>query len=365
MTKQTKRASILITFFLIFTLISFLFLYYTFATPVEETLTYPLYAYEFNSVYTCIAKLKPNTVYDNLTTLRLGEESIYRRVVEYLTVNFTQILEGDSQANFTIKYRVNEYLEAAKWKKKIGEIPQQTLEATGTRINFTINSIPTIYPSSIQQIVSKFTEDTGILVSQYSLNITTSISIEVKTSVGIINKFLAPTMKIEFKSSSTEGEIIALSGLTSSLMGEITETEKIYNDWVEQQRSLVLASSAISVFGLLTSTWFFIKSRPKEPAKPEKLLEEFLSPYEEIIVEATQEQSEKEQIEPTTTIAVNSLGDLVKIADTLSKPIIHTQKQPETHIFSVIDDSTRYEFSTTLSALEKRKAIVEEYEEEE
>ncbi|TET18946.1 hypothetical protein E3J74_08570 [Candidatus Bathyarchaeota archaeon] len=365
MTKKPKIATILLIFFILLTLVSLLFLYYTHAIPLEKTSVTSLYTYGYQGTYNYIAALKPNTIYDNKTTLKPGEGPIYRRITDHIDVNFTYVFEGNLPANFTIKYSVHEYVETAHWRKQISELPQKNIETTGTRSDLSINNITTIDPPSIQEFVNEINEETGILASQYSLNITIKMYIEAKTSVGTVNESFMPTLKAEFQSSASEGEIISISGLEQGKTGEITETEKIYQLGVQQNRNISYGVSVASFAGLVISAWFFIRTRPPKPSKPEKLLEDIIGPYEEIIAEAAQEVSEKDQLsKPGTTLAIKTLEDLVKIADTLERPILHSYKPPETHIFRIIDDAAQYEFTTTISTLAKRKAIMEEEENE-
>lgn len=365
MTKKPKIATTLLIFFILLTLVSLLLLYYTHATPLEKTSMTSPYTYGYQGTYNYVAALKPNIIYDNKTTLEPGEGTLYRRITDHIDVNFTYVFEGNLPANFTTKYSVHEYIETAHWRKQISELPQKNIETTGTSSNLSINNIATIDPPSIQGFVREISEETGIPVSQYSLNITIIMYIEAKTSVGTINESFTPTLKTEFQSSTTEGEIISISGLENGKTGKITKTEKIYQQGVQLNRNISYGVSVASFAGLVISTWFFIRTRPPKPPKPEKLLEDIIGPYEEIIAEAAQEPSGKGQLSKrATTIVIKTLEDLVKIADTLDKPILHSYKPPETHIFRIIDDAAQYEFTTTISTLAKRKVIMEEEENE-
>lgn len=366
MINKTNRAKLMLIFFMLLTLISLVFLYYLLLTPVEEISAHSSYTYDYQGIYDCIATLKPNMVYDNRATLELNEGSYYRKVIDHIDINFSYAFEGDMPANFTLKYSVNEYIELANWKKQINELPEQIIETTGNNLSFTVENISTINPAVLQQLASRFAEDTGLFTGQYSLNVTTEIYIEAETSAGTVQEFFTPKMRIESKSSASEGEIISISGLEHVKTGDIKETETIYHLWVAQQRNLLYAVSTTSLIGLVASSWYFIKTRPPKPPKlPEKIVEDFIGPYEELIVEAAQGQIDKGQLKTTTTIAVNTLEDLVKIADTLDKPIIHMHIPPETHIFSIIDGLTKYEFTTTVTMLKKSETVTKEEEEKE
>ena len=95
--------------------------------------------------------------------------------------------------------------------------------------------------------------------------------------------------------------------------------------------------------------------------KPEALIEEVIEPFKEIISETAEEPQFKERrFMPIATISMKTLEDLVKVADTLAKPIIHTRKPPDTHIFYVIDETTRYEYTMTESSIIERMTKEEE-----
>ena len=360
--KMIKRHTITILFisFILLSIISLLFLYYAHTNPIETTLVTSSYMYGYQGIYDYIAALKPNTIYDNKTSLRPDEGIIYRKITDHINVNFTYLFEGDLMANFTIRYSLHEYVQTTSWEKQINELPQEILESSGDSLNFSINNIPPIYPSSIQQIVNKINEDTGIYASQYNLNITIEIYIEAETSAGTVNEYFLPTLKVEFKSSPDQGDTISITGMEHAKTGEITKTEKIYQAWVEQQRNISYGFSTVSFFGLAVTIWFYTKNKPSKPPEAGKLLEEMIGPYEEIIVEVGQEQL----LKPATTIAIKTLEDLIKVADTIGKPILHTYEAPETHIFRIIDDTTQYKFTTTTSTMEKKKETVEEEEDE-
>jgi hypothetical protein len=367
MAKKKTGITISLVFFTIFSIVTLFFLYNALATPIEETRITPLYTYENQGTYTGLATLEPNAIYNNATTLELDEGSIFRRITDRIDINFTYHFEGNIEANFTVQYYIYEFIETSSWTKQFIELPEQIVESTGTSLNFSVTDIPTVNFTLIQSFVNKISDETGLYSSQYSLNITTEIDIAAETSVGTIYETFTPTMKIEFRTSASEGEIIFVTGLVHAKTEQkIQKTDTVYNQEVQQQRNFFYAGSTTALFGLIVSVWFFMKTGPQEPPKPEKLLEDVIAPYEEIIVEASQGPSEKEQVLRTAnTVPINTLEDLVKIADTLNKPIIHMHKPPETQIFYIIDGLTKYEFTTTFSAMEKEKATVEKEEEDE
>jgi len=362
---RRKLITALLIFFTALSVGSVLFLYNTHAIPLEEKLVTPMYTCTYHGTYNYVARLKPNTVYDNRTTLKPGEGTVYRRITNQIDVNFTYTFESSAPTNLTIQYNVTEYVETAKWTKIISQHPIKTINTNGTEATLSISNLLPINVSSIEDLVKAMQKDTGIPMSEYSANIQIVMRIRAETSEGIINKTFSPTLKMTFQSSREEGDIIVITGLEDSDSGTITKTETIYRSWVKSQRDLSYILSITSLPGLAVTTWAFIRTRPHKPQRPDKILQDFVAPYEEIIVETVPKPSlKKPKLASVNSISVETMDDLVKIAEILGKPILHYYEPPENHIFYVFDDTARYEFATTISRMVKREEILEGAEEE-
>jgi len=352
--------TVLLVIFAILTLISSFTLYYTHQLPTEKRSVDTLYTYGHYGTFNHIATLKPNTIY-NKTTLEPDEGPIFTKITDRINVNFTYTFQGTKPANLTIHYNVSEYVETTKWQKQIGEIQQKTINTTGTSTNLYINNIPPINISSVQNLVNTIKQETGMSVSDYIVSITTQMHIEANTTEGLISESFTPNMTITFTTSFSEGDAILIQDIEHIKTGEITSTEIIYQPWVNTQRYASYALSIVSFSGLFVIIWAFARSRPPKPMKPEALIEEVIEPFKEIISETAEEPQFKERrFMPIATISMKTLEDLVKVADTLAKPIIHTRKPPETHIFYVIDETTRYEYTMTESSIIERMTKEEE-----
>jgi len=362
---RRRLITALLILFISLSVASVLVTYNIHTIPLEEELVTPLYTYTNRGTYDGVASVTPNTVYYNKTTLRFGEGTVYRRITNQIDVNFTYTFEGSTPANLTIQYAVNEYVETPQWTKRISELPIETINTFGTEATVSINNISPINTSSIQDLIKAVQADTGISISVYSTIIKIEMSIKAETNESSINATFSPELKMEFQSSRDEGDIISISGLEYSDSDMITKTETIYHSWVESQRYISYILSTVAFFGLVITTWAYMRTRPHKPLKPEKLFEDFIAPYEEIIAETIQEPSvEKPGLAPVTKIIVETMEDLVKIAEILGKPILHTYEPPENHIFYVFDGTTRYEFATTVSSMAERKTFIEREEDE-
>ena len=77
------------------------------------------------------------------------------------------------------------------------------------------------------------------------------------------------------------------------------------------------------------------------------MIEKLTAPYKDLIAKTTKPAPKAE-----TTIEVETLEDLAKIAETLARPILHTTKDKE-HTFYIIDNNTKYQYTNTKQRLNK------------
>jgi hypothetical protein len=93
--------------------------------------------------------------------------------------------------------------------------------------------------------------------------------------------------------------------------------------------------TAISVAGLIFSTYLYTKTKPKTKEKP---LEKLIAPYKDLIIEAAEPPKTTAQ---TAIINVTTLQELAKTAEILAKPIILMRKPTPT--LMIIDQNALYQ----------------------
>jgi hypothetical protein len=356
----------LLIFFAVFTLISLIFLAYATQIPTEEVTTNTLCNYTQDGTYDYIAALGPNLIYSNKTTLGPGEGIIYISITKYITVTFTYTFESDLTANTTIRYTASEFVVTPRWTRQTYSIPLKTIiKNTSNETSFQF-SIPPITIKSMDTLVGSINSEIGVSTGNYNITIATTATLNAETEAGTINEQFTASLLLGIQRGATEGDIVSVGNLQTTKTGEITQTETTYYDWVKNQQYASYITSATALIGLAICAFFYIQTKPPvAPPPSEKLIQELTEPYQDIIVEVAQEQTPQGQ----TTITTKTLEDLVKIADTLTKPIVHFQKPPTpenqepTDIFYVLDNITRYEYRVTPSKIKAAQQILEESEE--
>jgi hypothetical protein len=354
-----KKTKILLIFFTLLTIASLIFLTYAFQIPTQETQTETLCTYTQDLTYDYTAKLQqPNYIYDNKSTIGPNDGPIYILITEHLNITFTYTFESTLTANTTIKYTTTGYIVTARWIKQNFTIPQKTVTNNSDTTTITAE-ITKIDVKSIQAFVAKInSEEIGVSTGNFNMTITTNIILTAETPAGTINEPFTATLNIAFLSGAPEGNIIQIQNLQTTKNGAITETQTITNDNAKTQQLASYGITAIAIGGLIISTFLHLKTKPPTPPSiAEELIKELREPYEDIIIEAAEEPPPRGQ----TTVIIKTLEDLVKIADMLTKPIIHYQKPPTppttepTHTFYLLDANTRYEYNVTPSQLKTAK----------
>lgn len=316
-------------------------IYYTHQLPTEEVKTTTLCSYEHTGKYDYKAVLKPNILY-NKTTLRPGEGIIYIRILEHVDITFTYTFSSSLPADITIEYKINEYLESSGWRKSVTTTPTNKLDLT-QKTTARFSTTQTIKITDLEKIKSRIESEIGTSASSYTLIIQPEIRTTAKTAVGIISEIFTPTVTMRVQYRTAQGDVVSLEDLTHTSPGAITQTKKTYQRWVINRRYTTYAFSIITFSALAITIWMYTR------AKPEKPLEETIKPYEEIIAEAKEPIYEGRK----ATITMNSLEDLAKVAESLAKPVLHTQKD-QTHTFYVLDGLTTYEYTITAPIIEKK-----------
>lgn len=321
----------LLIVFSVLTTASILSVFYTHQLPLYETRINTIATYKHTEFYSYLAKLKPNTFY-NRTILRPGEGSLYTAIVNYINITSKySFISSPPPKNVTTNTKVEIEIESPdKWTRTLSEDEAlDLLEFSGSQ-DFKI----TINRTKIHEYVNRIDEEVGIRSTSYNLNVKPLIHCSATIAAREIEENFTPTLTISFITSGDKGNYISIGELFQTNDGKITETNKIYLEWVDKQRKMTIAFTAVTSILLAGSAVLYTQRKPEAP--PKKPIEKVMAPYKDLITETTERPPESEN-----TIRINSIEDLAKTAEILAKPILHTQEELN-HIFYVIDGNTKY-----------------------
>lgn len=336
------KSAIFFILFLILTLISIAGMALAHSAPVEEKKSTTLCSYGHMGRYDYVARLKPNILYENQSTLHPGEGTFYIRMIEKIDIYFSYLFSCDRPADIeTELYSVRVNLEAPdRWVKQVENVYENSEGGSGE-----LSAEFSIEVTWLEELASTIEEETGTSSSTYEIKIKPKIRTVAETDVGEVDEIFTQNLVVSFNYGGGGGNRITVSSLENSSSGSIKQTDTVYHNEVSDQRRASYVMFAVAFIGLIYMTFVVMKARPRKPEKP---LKEVIAPFEEMIIEVAEEPSYKRL---RATIAMKSLEDLANLASGLGKPIFHLEKPPRTpsakptHVFYVVDGLTRYEYA--------------------
>ncbi|MCD6446085.1 hypothetical protein J7L49_04805, partial [Candidatus Bathyarchaeota archaeon] len=272
------------------------------------------------------------------TTLKPGEGLLYTAIVKEVNLNFTYLFKCEPKPdNIKINYTIIVQLESPeKWLKTFSTDESQEIFRLSDNLNFTMR----VNCTEIRGLVSELDKEIGTHTSNYNLNIKPKINVvanvTLENNVKVINSTFTPELTVTFKTEYEKGNCITIKNLNQTKTGAITKTEKIYLYGTTNQRIGSYIFTSATVTGLAVSSILYIKHKPS--IKSEKAIRKLTAPYKDLIAKTVEEPPKTK-----TTIEVENLKDLAKIAETLARPILHATVNKE-HTFYVIDNNIKYQF---------------------
>lgn len=343
MKKSTLKA--LLVILLILAAASSLLLYITHSTPTEEEILVPVLTYDQTGRFNCVARLKPNLIY-NQTTLKPEEGILYMRITEDLSITFTYTFALSQPANITVTHSLNTAIvSSAGWNKTYVvplEVSPLNFIGKNAELTFSMTVDPDVYAETVKEI----NKETGTTSQDYILVIKPRIQTVAKTGGHTIEEDFEPALEVKVQYRTQSGDIYSIEGLEHKNQKAITEKQTIYHPEVIMRRYASYAIAIITFTALTYTLWQFSRARGYITMTT---VEEEIKPFREIIAKIAEKPLQEGN---RTTVRMKTLQDLAKISEELIKPILHEEPIVEKggskmrcHIFYVLDGDVRYEFT--------------------
>jgi len=291
--------------------------------------------YTQSADYSYTAFVKPSLLYDNRTEIGEGEP-LYIKLVETLDItlryNLTQTPTPIEMDNIKLMYEASATIGSGGWTKTY-HMASMKKEAPAFSETYTLTL------TEIEGIIDTIGEETGARTSAYTYEIKPNISLDASAGNETIEQEFAPILMIKF-----EGGQITFESLSSTKSGSVTHQEAKIATWsllgypveVMDLRGFSIIASLPLSFLLYLSIGHVLSERTSR-----SFIDRLSGDVRDKIVEA---QEPPERIEKST-MKVNSIEDLARIAEEAFKPIIHHDD-----VFYVLDGEVRYEFSMAVVA---------------
>lgn len=288
--------------------------------------------------------LKPPLVTPSLpsspTTLKPGQV-VFTKLVDKMDVTFYYQFRSDKPVNnVTMDVILTAFLRATGpdnaelWSKKFPLL--STRKSGNFNVSFPLDLVSYL---GLFEIISKETEASA---ESNSVTITAEIHTVAETPFGIIDETFTQVINGSIKGNVLEWD----EELTKTQPGSITTSQIFPNKYlglsVDLARNLSIALTGVFFLFLLFSVGWYVKSKPSWFPQIEKEARQVRKKYGKQMVEAT----DQTMMEGERTISLDSMEDLISVADELGKPVIHQPPSiyKERHAYYVFDGATRYQY---------------------
>lgn len=298
----------------------------------EQRSTVTVASYAFQGNYDYVATLRPNTVYDT-TILRNGDGPLFVSITKSLNITFTGtlLLSQPGTVSLTSSYLVT--LSGGPWNKTIGHDTNAT-QFTDTQSavvsrNFDLNV------SQIMDMINEIQTELRFQSSTHLVQVT-----PVVTGSAVVAGRTMPLRFVAPLNFTLVNGVMTPSGMSYFQRGNGTSEVIVTDGTVTTYRELSYLALATSVL-LLAGSVYYVAKIEKKPSNPEAVeFEAKIRPYAEFIA------SVKDLPHGGREVTLDSWEDLVKVADTLGKPILELYGQQvgvaTYRLFYVLDGDTSY-----------------------
>lgn len=293
----------------------------------------PVLTYQGTGAYFYVATLTPNDLY-NSTTVSGSNLTLFAPITRWINLTFVDGVTLSTPADVQLADHFTVTLSTPAWSKSIDQELQHnaTLDSTG----LTIVDRYGVNVSLIENLTQTIDDQLGYAPSQFTVSFAPVVSGEISLGNETTPVSIAPFLNLTFTAAliTPHGRSVAFNGGIPSGTGP---TDPGANSAVAYGYLILagsLAALAVSV-GLL----LLRQRRAKTWTLP--ALQTLIEPYEEIIVQTTKTP------EATATFPVARWEDLVKVADTLGRPILQPLDESGERsgsTFYVVDGSVAYEY---------------------
>lgn len=223
------------------------------------------------------------------------------------------------------------------WSKTFVLVPP-TMKSESFSISFPLDI------DHFTEMLEAIRSETGVPAESYNLSIKADVHTIAQTDFGPIDEVFSQTLSTALGKGTLEWN----EELVESKPGSITASRMIPNPnkYVGLSVSGIRILSAIVMGSMVFLFFYFLrlymKFKPVEVSKIEKEIRLVQKKYAERMAEATSQTPVKDE----KIISIGSMEDLIKVADELSKPVIHQAPSTpeEAHAYYVFDGATRYEY---------------------
>jgi hypothetical protein len=335
--KAPAKPFTLMLFFALLTLIAVATVFVVNQTPLQQTTTQTEGSYTATASYDYTAILNPNTIYPNQTTLKPGQGILYAKLTKQIDLTLTYTFEATFPTTTTTLYNITRNLKTTAWDYQMSTTTTKTTTQQILQIN-----LPTYDRNEIEAVKARIDNETGTQTSTYSTTTSSYYTLEITPTFittatspqGPITQIFTPTLTIDYNRNQ-QGDVITLTNLEQTQTNQLTQTQVTSSNQTERYASYILMVVALA--GLTLATLFYQRQKPTQPKQH---VNKIMQSHKDLIIEATKNT----KIDTLATIYLAAANELIKTAEILAKPIIHTKDENDKDVFYIIDENIKYQY---------------------
>jgi len=312
---------------------------YTTATEKEEPMA--VLSYSQSGDFTYRARVTDNDLYGNATLTEQDTSVLFLGITESIEGGFTYRFESDQPVQQLLhEVEINTVVESPNnWSKTVTLVPE-TVETGPFTISFPIDT------DGYFQLINAIEQQIRIESGSHNLTFQVSVHTTAQTDYGPINELLTQSMSCTLQSSKlTFGGGTSLS---QTRYGSFQGTVTTFVDMGSTRMSWIISLAFILIVALYV-VWTYVNSRPAPLPAVEKEARQARKKHEDLLVDVAMLPEDRTGSMPMTfgtqdvVIPVSSLDELVKVSESLIKPVLH-KAEPNRHIYRVMDGPIIYEY---------------------
>jgi len=323
-----RVAAVLLVVFLLTTVWAAYYLYATTHPASTTSGSTGVASYSEIGANSFVAAVLPSELYNNATTVYGGNVTLFTPITKWINVSLVYFVTTNRSASISLNETFTVNLSTSAWSKTLYATTNSTANpattAAGLVTHYDVNV------SGIVALAAQIAQQVGYPSVDYTLSFQPSITGDV-VAAGV----RAPISSEPLLNLSFSGSLVRPDGLSYRHAGTLSVTTTPPGP--DRSGSTVATLALVASVGAFGGSTYVAtrRSRP-EPLPP---LAELLAPYAEAIAETGPLPG------GTVIVPVSQLPDLVKVADTLGKPILRPSVGPsEPPEVVVIDGGIAYRY---------------------
>ena len=304
------------------------------STPPVVEKKVPVFEYEHSGALDYTVLLKPNILYD---TTELGPGKTYfLELTEDIVFNFQYNFLADKPLkSLEETYEVVATMESpGMWKKEFVFVPPSEAEEGGFSVSFTVPI------AQFRELLDAIEKETNVPAVSYKLTVLPRVHVVAETDYGLVDEVFEMPVPIKIEQGLIQ---VGKEGqkLEKVEAGSLDETQFVpvtLWDTVKVAAGVGFLLSALFFAYLLWMLWASKNWRPG----PREEFEMVRKRYGDFLVKVDSLPSPQGR---HNVVRLNSIHDLMKIAEGLYKPVLY-QADESGYVYCVLDNlgGVRYEY---------------------